>query len=63
VAPKSQSEAVREVVEELTRVQHEYEAKQLELRTKLRNLFGVGPATPQRDIVKQVIDLFLFPNL
>jgi hypothetical protein len=62
VVAKSQSEQVREIVEELAKAQREFEAKQLELRKKLHDMFGIGPATPQREIVKQVIDFFLFPE-
>jgi hypothetical protein len=62
VVAKSQSEQVREIVEELAKVQREFEAKQLELRKKLHDVFGSGPVTPQREIVKQVIDFFLFPE-
>lgn len=59
---KSQSEQVREVVAELSRLQKEYQEKQAVLRRKLCELFSSGPATPQREIVKKVVDFFLFNN-
>ena len=59
---QSQSDRIKEIVTELVKAQNEYYAKQWELRTKLRDLFECGPKTPQREIVKKVIDLFLFPN-
>lgn len=59
---KSQSEQIKTIVDELVKTEQEYKAKQLALRAKLRDLFECGPRTPQREIVKQVIDFFLFPN-
>jgi len=58
--PKSQSDQVKEIVAELSKLQKEYEAKQAVLRRKLCELFSSGPATPQREIVKKVVDFFLF---
>jgi hypothetical protein len=59
----SQSAQIKAIVDELTRLQQQYEIEQATLRAKLFDLFGDGPATPQREIVKQLVDMFLFPNL
>jgi len=59
----SQSQRVKEVVDELVELRREYEAKQAEIRERLHALFSVGPTTPQREILKKVIDFFCFPNL
>jgi hypothetical protein len=59
---QSQSDQIKEIVTELIKTEQEYSAKQLELRTKLRDLFECGPKTPQRKIVQQVIDMFLFSD-
>lgn len=58
--PRSQSDQVKEIVTELARLQKEYDEKQAVLRRKLCELFSSGPRTPQREIVKKVVEFFLF---
>lgn len=62
MSEQSQSQKVKEVVDELSRLRHDYEDKQAELRSKLHDLFGCGPDMPQREIVKKLVDMFLFPE-
>lgn len=57
---QSQSEKIKEIVDELARLRKNYEADQAALRVNLCALFEDGPPTPQREIVKKVVDFFLF---
>jgi hypothetical protein len=59
---QSQSAKIKLIVDELVLLRHEYDIRQAAIRTKLHDLFGDGPPLAQRQVVKDLIDMFLFPE-
>ena len=59
---QSQSAKIKLIMDELIALRHDYDRHQAAIRSKLHDLFGDGPATAQRQVLKDLIDMFLFPE-
>ena len=58
-----QSSKVKAVVDELVALRKQYDAQQAVLRKRLHDLFYCGPSSSQRQVVCDLVDMFLFPEV
>jgi hypothetical protein len=59
----SQSARVLELAQEIKQAEAALEAKRQQLRAHLKEAFGCGPRASRSEIIRQLIEIFVFGRL